>query len=56
MISNAMQAVEVHAAPEVELESFDGNTLNYHYFMAFFREVVKCDIDNLGGRLTRLIK
>ena len=26
--------LKLHAAPDVDMEPFDGNTLNYHYFMA----------------------
>ena len=44
------------AAPEVDIEYFDGNPLNYHYFMALFSEVVEAKIDAPRGRLTRLIK
>ena len=51
-----MQAAEVKAAPEVNMEPFDGNTLNYHYFMSLFKEVVESKIDDPRGRLTRLIK
>ena len=51
-----MQAAEVKATPEVDMEPFDGNTLNYHYFMSLFKEVVESKIDDPRGRLTRLIK
>ena len=44
------------AAPKVDMEPFDGNTLNYHYFVALFKEVVESKIDDLRGRLPRLIK
>ena len=43
------------AAPEVDIEYFDGNPLNYHYFMAQFSEVVDTKIDYPRGRLARLI-
>ena len=48
--------LKLHAAPEVDMEPFDGNALNYHYFMALFKEVVESKIDDPRGRLTRLIK
>ena len=38
------------------MEQFDGNPLNYHYFMALFAEVAETKIEELRGRLTRLIK
>ena len=30
--------LQQQAAPEVDIEYFDGNPLNYHYFMALFSE------------------
>ena len=38
------------------MEQFDGNSLNYHYFMALFADVVQTKIEEPRGRLTRLIK
>ena len=38
------------------MEIFDGNPLNYRYFMTLFREVVESKIEDPRGRLTRLIK
>ena len=43
-------------APEVDMEVYDGNPLNYNYFLATFKEVVENNIDDPRGRLTRLIK
>ena len=48
--------LQQQAAPEVDIEYFDGNPLNYHYFMVLFSEVVETKIDDPRGRLTRLIK
>ena len=48
--------LQLHAAPEVDMDQFDGNPLNYHYFMALFAEVVETKIEELRGRLIRLIK
>ena len=44
------------SAPEVDIDSFDGNPLNYRYFMVIFKEVVENRIANPRGRLIRLIK
>ena len=44
------------SAPEIDLDVFDGNPINFHYFMAVFRESVKQKIEDPRGRLTRLIK
>ena len=40
----------------VEIDTFDGNPLNYFYFMALFKEAVEKKVDDPKGRLTRLIK
>ena len=31
--------LKVQSAPDVDMECFDGNVLECHYFMALFREV-----------------
>ena len=38
------------------LTCFDGNVLEYHYFMALFREVINSKIEDPRSKLTRLIK
>ena len=38
------------------MEQFDGNPLNYHYFMALLAEVVETKIEEPRGIITRLIK
>ena len=48
--------LQQQAAPEVDIDCFDGNPLNYHYFMALFCEVVETNIEDPTGRLTRLLK
>ena len=48
--------LQQQSAPDVDMEEFNGNPLNYHYFMALFKEVVEKKIDEPRGRLTRLIK
>ena len=55
--SNALcKLLELQVAPEVDMEQFDGNPLNCHYFMALFAEDVETKIEEPRGRLTRLIK
>ena len=39
------------SAPEVEIETFRGDPLEYHYFISVFRKVVELKIDDLHGRL-----
>ena len=33
--------IEQQATPDVEMETFNGNPLEYHYFIDLFREVVE---------------
>ena len=44
------------AVPEVDIDMFDGDPMEFHYFMAVFHEAVEKKIDDARGRLTRLIK
>ena len=44
------------SAPEIYLDVFDGNPLNFHYFMALFREAFKKKIEDPCGRLAQFIK
>ena len=48
--------VREQAAPQVTIEPFDGNPLNFAYFLLIFTESVENKIENSMGRLTRLIK
>ena len=50
------QLVEQQSAPPVDIEEFDGNSLQYSYFRSMFREVVEKKIADPQGRLTWLIK
>ena len=43
-------------APEVELDKFSGNPLEYQYFSTMFKEVVERKIRDPVGRLAQLIK
>ena len=50
------QLLKQQSAPEIDIDCFDGNPLNYRYFMAIFAEVVENRINDPRGCLTRLIK
>ena len=50
------KVVKEQSAPQVDLEPFDGNPLEYTYFMSMFRESVKKKIEDPKGRLTQLIQ
>ena len=45
-----------HSAPDVEIDTFKGDPLEYHYFMSLFIEAVEKKISDLHGRLVRLLK
>ena len=53
---NQCKLLRLQSAPDVDIETFDGNALNYNYFMALFREVVESKVDDPRGKLIRLIK
>ena len=48
--------LQLQATLEVDMEQFDGNPLNYHYFMALFGKGVDSKIEEPREGLTRLIK
>ena len=48
--------LKLQAAPEVDMEPFDGNVLNYHHLMALFKEIVESKVEDSTGRLIRLLK
>ena len=48
--------VKEQSAPQVDLEPFDGNLLEYTYFMPIFRESIEKKTEDPKGRLTRLIQ
>ena len=44
------------STPELDIDIFDGNPMDFHYFMAAFKEVVEKKVTDSRGRLTCLIK
>ena len=50
------QLLRQSSAPNLEVDIFSGNPIEYHYFMASFSEVVENSIQDPRGRLLRLIK
>ena len=52
-----MQAFEIAGSNRGSYGApFDDNVLNYHHFMALFKEVVESKVEDPRGRLTRLLK
>ena len=43
------QLLKQQSAPDVDIDLFDGNSLNFKYFMTLFREVVESKIEDLRG-------
>ena len=41
-------------APELDIDTFDGDPMEFHYFMAIFHEVVERKVDDAWRRLTQL--
>ena len=52
-ISNLLK---LQSAPEISIDTFGGDPLEFKYFMATFEEVIESKIDEARGRLTRLIQ
>ena len=50
------QLLKQQEAPEVDIDVFSADPLEYHYFMEIFKEIVEKKIEDPRGRLTRLIK
>ena len=44
------------AAPDLEIDIFDGNPMDFHYFMTVFKEIVENKVTDPRRQLTRLIK
>ena len=47
---------EQQAAPDIEMEYFDRNPLEYHHFIDLFREAVEKCVQDPNERLLRLLK
>ena len=47
--------LQYSGAPEVEIDKFNGNPLEYQYFVSMFNQVVR-KLSDQTGRLARLLK
>ena len=56
MVAIMSKLLRQQAAPDVDINIFMGDSVDCHYFIAVFDEVVEKKIDDPRGRLTRLIK
>ena len=48
--------LQQQAVAHVDIKRFNGNPINYQYFMSIFKEVVEGRIEDPTGRLIKLIK
>ena len=56
MNQSVIELLKLTAAPDVDLDVFDGNALEFKYFMMNFREMVEKKVPDPAGRLMRLLK
>ena len=50
------ELVREQSAPQVDMQPFEQNPLDFAYFMSIIQESVEKKTDVLRGRLTQLIK
>ena len=50
------QLLKQRSAPDIDIDVFSGNPMDFHYFIAIFNEIVEKKVDDTRGKLTRLIK
>ena len=56
MVARMSKLLRQQVAPDVDIDIFTGDLVDYHYFVAVFDEVVEKKIDDPRGRLAKLIK
>ena len=56
MVGMMSKLLRQQAAPDVDIDIFSGDPVDYLYFIAVFEEVVEKKIDDPRGRLARLIR
>ncbi len=54
--SSLVKLLKLQTAPTVDIDPFDGDPLEYNYFVAAFNEAVEEKVEDPRGRLTRLIQ
>ena len=55
-IAEVCNLVQQQSAPDVDLDVFDGDPLEYHYFMTLFHKLVDRRIEDPRVKITHLIK
>ena len=56
MMEVMMKLVDLNTAPDVDIDVFQGDPLEYSYFRAAFRDVVERKVADSSGRLMRPLK
>ena len=56
LVTQLLNLIKQQAAPDVEIDVFSGDPLEYTYFITNFKEIVERSIDGQTARLNRLIK
>ena len=54
--SALIDLLKLQSAPQVEIDTFDGDPLEYVYFIANFKDMVESVVSDQRGRLNRLIQ
>ena len=55
-LNDLCSLLKLQGAPNVDMDYFDGNPLDFHYFKSLFEELIEKKIDDPLGKLARLIK
>ena len=49
------QLLKQQSAPDIDIDVFSGNPMDFHYFIAVFNEIIENKVDDHRGKLTQLI-
>lgn len=55
-LNDLCQLLKIQSAPDVDMDYFSGNPIEYRYFMSLFEELVEKKVEDPFGKLARLIK
>ena len=49
------QLLKQQSAPDIDIDIFRGNSIDFHYFMTVFNEIAEMKVDDPRRKLTQLI-
>ena len=55
-LNDLCNLLKMQSAPDIDMDVFTGDPLDYQYFMSLFEELIEKKVDDPLGRLARLIK